>query len=254
MQVRRLVIADETEEFAAALADILRGSFDLRVCHDGRKALELIQSFRPDVLVVDLMLPGLDGLSLLQSETVQQRQPIVLATSRFISDYVLESLSRLGVGFVMAKPCDVQAAATHVAELSSRLRTSGVTGPDDATLATNMLMALGFRTKVSGFPYLREAIVITAQKPGLSITKELYPMVAQRCGSEPALVERSARSAIETAFQRRNKPLWQLYFSGMELSSRPTNAEFITRLAEMLRQSREGNYPTMEEPNNEQTQ
>lgn len=247
MQVRRLVIADETEEFAEALADILRGGFDLRVCRDGKTAEELVKAFRPDVLVVDLMLPELDGISLLQSEAVQERKPIVLATSRYLNDYILDALAKLNVGFVMPKPCDVRAAAAHVSELSTRIQVRSVTGPDVEASAANILLALGFRTKVRGFTYLREAITITMQKPGLSITKELYPAVAQRCGAEAKLVERSARSAIEATFARRDKKLWQMYFAGMEMEKRPTNAEFITRLAEVLRQTQEGNYPIMEE-------
>ena len=67
MDARKLLIADGNEEFRRALAAELQGAYHVRCCDDGKEALSLLRSFAPDVLVLDLMLPGLDGISLLQS-------------------------------------------------------------------------------------------------------------------------------------------------------------------------------------------
>lgn len=236
MEARRLLIADGTEEFSSALADALRSAYDLRSCRTGTEALEMIRAFRPDVLVLDLMLPGLDGISLLQSPQVQELKPIVLATSRFVSDYMLEAMEQLGVGYVMLKPCDIRATVARIADLSQRVKPPVVTAPDQKTRITNTLLTLGVPTKLRGYTYVREAVEIMAKRPGLSITKELYPSVGQRCGASGNNVERSIRSAITAAWNRRDEHIWRLYFgNGLEPAPhRPTNAEFISRLADSL--------------------
>lgn len=236
MEVRKLLIADGTEEFRLALADMLRGAYHIRTCRDGLEALELMRSFEPDILVLDLMLPGMDGISLLQTAAAAGMRPVVLATTRFVSDYVMESIDRLGVGYLMVKPCDVRAAASRIGDLTQQLRPPQVTRPDPKTHVSNMLLALGIPTKLRGYAYLREAVLIMARNPGQSITKELYPAVAAVCGCAACHVERSARSAIETAWQRRDEKIWRMYFQpdGEGNLRRPTNASFISRLSETL--------------------
>ncbi len=240
MNARRLLIADGTEEFSSALADALSGSYELRRCRTGLEALELISTFRPDVLVLDLMLPGLDGISLLQSAPVMELRPIVLATSRFVNDYIMESMSELNVGYLMMKPCDIKATVSRIADLNRRVRPRIITPADPVTRISNALLTLGIASKLNGYLYLREAVQIVADKPGLSITKELYPEVGKRCGTSANNVERSIRSAIVSAWNRRDEEVWQMYYGNGTNSpmKRPSNAEFVSRLAEKLRESR----------------
>ena len=236
MEIRKLLIADGSEEFALALVDALRGAYNLRVCRDGLEALEQIRSFRPDVLVLDLMLPGLDGISLLQSVASGGWKPTVLATTRFISEYILESVDRLGVGYLMVKPCDIRATVARIGDLTGRIRQPVPTRPEPRTDVSNLLLTLGIPVKLRGYAYLREAVLLMAAKPGQSITKELYPAVAEQCGAAPIHVERSIRSAIAAAWERRDEQIWRIYFSpGPDgCLTRPTNAEFICRLADSL--------------------
>lgn len=235
--MRKLLIADGTEEFREALADALRGAYHVRTCWDGREALEQLRSYGPDVLVLDLMLPELDGISLLQQAAGAGLHPVVLATSRFVNDYVLESVDRLGVGYLMMKPCDVHATVARISDLSQRIRTPVIARPDPRSTVSNLLLALGIPSKLRGYAYLREAIVLMSACPGQSITKELYPAVGELCGGTAVHVERSARSAIAAAWERRDKRIWELYFppGGDGSATRPTNAAFICRLADRLR-------------------
>jgi two-component system response regulator (stage 0 sporulation protein A) len=240
MDSRRLLIADGTEEFVSALAAALRGVYELRTCRTGTEALELVQTYRPDVMVLDLMLPGLDGISLLQSQPVQELRPIVLAVSRFASDYMVESIEQLGVGYLMLKPCDIKATVARIGDLTQRITPPAVTPADNKTRITNTLLTLGVPTKLRGYAYLREAVEVMAQRPGLSITKELYPTVGQRCDASPENVERSIRSAINAAWKNRDEQVWRMYFGTSTSQSLrcPTNAAFISRLADGLPQSR----------------
>ena len=238
MERRRLLIADGTEEFRLALEDALQAFYLVRVCRDGKTAMALLKEFHPDILVLDLMLPELDGLSLLQSAPARECAPMVLATTRFANDYILDTLSNLDVGYLMMKPCDIRATVLRIRDLHQRLRPCPGPEPDPKVQISNFLLSLGIPTKLRGYAYLREAIVIFAQDPGQSITKELYPAVGSACNSSGAHVERSIRSAINAAWEHRDNKIWQLWFQpdGNGTLPRPTNAAFISRLADGLKQ------------------
>lgn len=236
MQMPRVLIAEENEEFRTALAEQMRGLYQVRTCREGNEALAVLRDYRPDVLVLDLMLPGLDGLSLLQNAASEGLRPAVLATTRFASDYILESLKRLGVGYLMIKPCDISATVCRVADLSQRMGSPLFSHPDPRITVSNLLLSLGVPTKLRGYGYLREAVLLIAGNPDQSITKELYPAVAKRCGATPVQVERSMRSAIYAAWCQGDRQLWKLYFGPAQAGfpQKPTNTAFISRLADAL--------------------
>ncbi len=237
MDGRKLLIADGSEEFRSALADLLRLSYQVRVCGDGQEALSILRSFHPDILVLDLMLPGLDGISLLHTAALDNICPVVLATTRFLTDYISESVDRLGISYVMVKPCDLRATADRINDLTQRLQQPIVSHPDPRTQVSNLLVNLGISTKLRGYAYLREAVLLMARDPEQSITKILYPAVGNICSCNRQQVERSIRSAIEKAWLHRDNRIWQLYFPpGSDgVIPRPSNAVFISRLADCLR-------------------
>lgn len=235
----KVLIAEENEEFRCALAEKMRGLYQVRTCRNGNDALELLRDFRPDVLVLDLMVPGLDGISLLQSAASAGFRPAVLATTRYLSDYIFESLNTLGVGYLMLKPCDVHATVCRVADMTQRISGPLFSNPDPAAAVSNLLVSLGMPTKLAGYRYLREAILLMAEKPGQSITKELYPAVGKRCEASSVQVERSIRSAILAAWCRGDRQLWKLYFGQAGLTEKPTNAAFISRLAETVKRQQQ---------------
>ena len=236
LEKMKMLIADSSEEFGGALADVVRGAYILRSCREGRETLAMLNSFQPDLLVLDLLLPGLDGISILRQAASAGLRPMVLATSRYVSDYVVEAMNQLGVGYLMVKPCDVRATAARLGDLTQRLKQPLFTQPDPRTAVSNILLTLGVPTKLRGYAYVREAVLERMRDPGQSITKELYPTVAALCCATPMQVERSIRSAIAAAWSRRDEQVWQLYFptdpSGTRV--RPTNAAFISRLADSL--------------------
>ena len=175
----KLLIAEGSEEFRQALAEKLTGAYLIRVCVEGKDALETMRSFRPDLMVLDLMLPGLDGVSLLQRASEEADPPTVLAVSCFFNDYILEALTRLNVGYVMKKPCDIDATIARLADLSGHMNRTAFAKPDPGTEVSNLLLALGFSTKLRGYAYLRDAILEQMRNPGCMMTKELYPAVGK---------------------------------------------------------------------------
>lgn len=237
MNVTKLLIADGSEEFAVSLQNALQGTYQVRIVQDGKEALAMLESFRPDVLVLDLILPSLDGITLLQTAASAGNCPMVLAMSGFFSGYVVETLTELGVGYIMRKPCQVSAVAARIRDLSHCIHPPRPVPSDPKLRISNILMAMSFKTKWDGTLYLKEAITRTLHQVNPSVTKELYPAIAALYGSRPELVERSIRSAIETAWLHRDDQIWRKYFpAGADgIIPRPTNADFIARLAEVLR-------------------
>lgn len=242
MEKRKLLIAESAEELRSALLDMFRGSFQILCCADGYEAQKQLPRFRPDVMVVDVMLPGIDGLSLVQWALEQGLRTRVLLTTRLASDYVMDAAARLGVGYVMLKPWDTGAMASRVEDLSRSLVPAGILGDDPEVQVSGLLLTLGLRPKLRGFACLREAVLISAGEEHLSVTKVLYPEVAKRCGCESVHVERNIRSAIDAAWAVRDEKVWRLYFTpdGAGNLARPTNAAFISRLADSIRTGRAG--------------
>ena len=235
--MQKVLIADGTEELCIALAEHLQSRFQVITCREGNEALELIFSYRPDVLVLDLMLPGLDGISLLREAEAAGQLPIVLAITRFVNDYVIETLTQMGVGYIMRKPCDTMAAVERVTDLSSRTWGERPSGYHRNSDAASMLRELGIPEKRKGYRYLLEAVTLMAEDPMQAVTKELYPAVGKRCGVNKEQVERSIRGAIQTAWEKMDKSKWERYFPGDSTGKiqRPTNGEFISCLADRIR-------------------
>ncbi len=230
----KLLIADSTEEFRLALAGQLAGSYIIRCTQQGKETLEQICTFRPDVVVLDLMLPELEGISILQRTAEQGLQPIVLATSRFINDYVQEAVTRMGVGYLMIKPCDVQATIDRLADLTGHIDPMRLARPDISTVISNVLLSLGIPSKMRGYSFLRESIVLAIRKPGLLITKEIYPTVGRASDANKEQVERTIRNAITAGFKHGDQQIWRQYFQPGPNGKmkRPSNGTFIYAMAE----------------------
>lgn len=236
MEMRKLLIADASEEFRTELAEILRGNYTVQLCREGGQTLELLLDMKPDFLVLDLMLPGLDGISLLQQAAEAGLEPVVLATTAFANDYVLETLSRMGVGYVMMKPCSVFAVAARLADLDQTLKPAAAARSDPRALVTKHLDTLGFSSKLGGYKCLREAVLEKIRDPAQLFTKEVYPNVARMIGGNGPRVERLIRTAIDTAWETRDEQVWRGYFRPRQSGhlKRPTNGTLISTLAERV--------------------
>ena len=237
----KLLIVDAAEDFRGALAEAMKGTYVVRTCGDGETALEIAGSFLPDILILDLTVAGMDGLSLVQMIAENRSRPITLATTRFLSDYVLEAATRIGIDYMMVKPCNIRAIAARLADLVSSRRPRALTMQDHKTAVANLLLVMGFSTNCKGYNYLREAIPAYAKDPGQAMTKELYPAVAKLYGASALQVERAMRTAIEKAWKRRDDQIWKLYFAPLPdgFIPKPCNSEFISRLADMLIRQRQ---------------
>lgn len=229
--MKKLLIADCNEDYRLALTAALKDSYHVLSCRTGTEAWMLLNQERPDIFILDLMLPELDGLTLLERACASGLRPVVLAVTPILSPYVFSCTQRLGIEYIVRKPCEIDAIASRVRDLSLRLNHS-VPKIDPVNYITEVLLSLTFSTKHNGFAYLRESILLMSKDPAQSVTKVLYPAVAHTFNCQKENVERSIRTAMDYAWERGDHELWCRYFP--DTGQRPTNAVFISRITEAL--------------------
>ena len=240
------MIADNTEEFCSSLVTTLQRSEGFRIvgtANDGEQAIRLITERKPKILVLDLMLPKKDGLSVLKAISGMQQKPVVLATSAFITDYVTTAVANLGVQYLMLRPCDLSALVERLEEIrgGEPLRILPQRRMDKTSIesmVTGIIHEIGVPAHIKGYQYLREAIIIAVNDMDVinAITKVLYPQVAKTFQTTPSRVERAIRHAIEVAWDRGDLDTLQRFF-GYTVSNtkgKPTNSEFIALIADKL--------------------
>lgn len=233
MALRKLLIADSNEDFLLAMAAAMQGRYHVLCCQDGKRALELLRREKCDMFMLDLMLPELDGITLLETAAAEGLRPVVFVATPLVNQYVLDSAQRLGIGYLVRKPCDVQAIAARIDDLSKMLHPP-VPKQNDRELVSDLLLSLGLVPKYDGYDYLLEAILRLDREPGQAFTKVLYPAVGKQFCCSGSQVERSIRNALDAAWKRRDDAIWQQYFPPS--GRRPTASAAITRLTEVLGQ------------------
>lgn len=239
MVTKKVLIADASVEFCQALASAMTSGFTLRICHDGLEAEELLSSFAPDVVVMDLALPKMDGIALLEHIAMMSYRPKILLTTRFISNYIEYAISSFSVDLVVVKPCNISATVDRILDLTEEEQPAAFQPARRMSSISAMLMDLNLPPKRRGYTYLEMCIQLYIEHPGLPITKAVYPEVARAYDTKTDAVERAMRQVIHETWNRRDDKVWRMYFRpGRDgVIPRPSNAEFICRLAELQRQA-----------------
>lgn len=235
--MRRLLVADSSDLFANTVCAALEDRFELTSCTQGTQVPELVRMFQPDILLLDLQMPEMDGLSILENIQDTGFNPIVLVTTRLFTDYIQNSLSHLHVAYAVTKPCKIQCIVQRIIDLSNQFLCSNEDCQSKIDQADRILLSLGFRPSLIGYRCATEAINLIAEDPELAITKQVYPSVAKLMGSTEAQVEHAIRLAIADAWKHRDETVWAAYFPKDKDGTvrRPTNAVLLTRLAAGIR-------------------
>lgn len=240
---KKIVLADASEEFRQMLADIIREEPDLAVCAQtgsGEELLDLVAVHRPDVVIMDLMLAGMDGLEVL--EELGENRPRVLVLSSFNNSAIAEQVSQRGGDYCMLKPCRMQTVIGRARELAvgktGRQIQEESSSRDLERQVTAIIHEIGVPAHIKGYQYLREAIGLAVDDMEIinAVTKVLYPAVAKKFNTTSSRVERAIRHAIEVAWDRGDLETLQKYF-GYTVSNakgKPTNSEFIAMIADRI--------------------
>ena len=237
-----VLVADGSEEFCAQLSRALQnGGYQvIGTATDGQSAMEQLKAVEPEVVILDLMLPKVDGVTVLKS-IPQKNRPKLLLLAAFATDYVSGVAASMGADYLMLKPVLPQAVAERMNEIMEADRAAERrkgAEPDIETMVTNVIHEIGVPAHIKGYQYLREAIIIAVGDMEVinAITKVLYPQVAKTFSTTPSRVERAIRHAIEVAWDRGDLDTLQRFF-GYTVSNtkgKPTNSEFIALIADRL--------------------
>ncbi len=245
--IHKILIADDDRLFTAALADYLASYDSYRVCgvaESGQSALEMIETQQPDLLILDLIMPNLDGIGVLEKLNEQKTaaKPKIIFITSFAQPNLTRQALELGATYYMIKPFDIETLERRIRQILETDTETPPILPHSNALeveVTRIIHQMGVPAHVKGYQYLRDAIILVSEEIGLmgAVTKELYPLIAEKYNTTASRVERAIRHAIELAWDRGNVEMMNKYF-GYTINierGKPTNSEFIAMIADRIR-------------------
>ncbi len=263
MEKLNVAIADHNESTLALLGDIIQSDNELQVvgtAMDGEEAYQMIKTKEPDVVLLDIIMPKLDGLEVVDRvnhDTTMKKHPSFIVVTAISSDKITEDAFAMGVDYYIMKPFDNAAIINRIkrsrrqeeAPAKKKIQRAGSYEPifpkEEKKVrnlegdVTNIIHEIGVPAHIKGYQYLREAIMMSVDDIEMlnSITKILYPTIAKKFQTTPSRVERAIRHAIEVAWSRGKMDTIDELF-GYTINNgkgKPTNSEFIALIADKIR-------------------
>ena len=261
----RILVADDNKEFGDTLVSYLEKEENFEVvgiARDGNQAVDEITMMKPDIVLLDIIMPHLDGLGVLEklNESNMENKHMCIILSAVGQDKITQKAINLGAQYYIVKPFDIQILVKRIKELkyyqpsqyknnfiSREIKTQYIDiSPEEKkneenleALVTNVIHEVGVPAHIKGYQYLREAIIMVVNNIEVinQITKQLYPDIAKKYGTTPSRVERAIRHAIEVAWGRGQADVVESIFGYTVSASKgkPTNSEFIAMIADKLR-------------------
>ena len=254
MEIVKVLICDDDKRVRSEISSFFEDKKDIEVigeAKDGSEALEIMEKGEPDAVLLDVIMPGLDGLAILKkiAERAQKKRPVVIMMTENVNGSITEACLASGADYFMIKPFDMEVLYERLTLLCRKnpVRKKSepafqLARPSERTLeiyVTNTIHAVGVPANIKGYQYLRDAIIMSINDTELinAVTKQLYPKVAQKHNTSPSRVERAIRHAIEVACVRGNEEeLYRLFgYTVNNAKGKPTNSEFIAMIADKLR-------------------
>jgi len=247
----KVFLADDNKEFVDAVSSYLKQQRDIAVtgvAYDGLDAYNKILEQRPDVAILDGVMPSLDGMGILERLKATPPvggSPTVIMLSAVTQEKIMQQSIDLGAEYYMVKPFDLACLVSRIRQMKDSAKAVSVQDKNRSknvnleTRVTNILHEIGVPAHIRGYHYMREAIMMAVDDIDVLnyITKELYPSIAKKCQTTPSRVERAIRHAIEVAWSRGKVDVIDSMF-GYTVNNhkgKPTNSEFIALIADRLR-------------------
>ena len=247
----KVFLADDNNFFINILKEFLSNQEDIEVigmAEDGRDAYEGITTLNPEVVIMDMVMPYLDGIEILEKFKSEKgkKRPIFIVLSGVRREEIIERAMNLGANYYITKPFDLAVLANRVRELYNENKKMDDSNGNkiykkNASLqerVTNIMCLLGVPAHIKGYRYLRDAIIMVIENYDVldAVTRLLYPTIAQKHKTTPSRVERAIRHAIEVSCQRGQIEFMEEIF-GYTINSgkgKPTNSEFVAMIADKL--------------------
>jgi two-component system response regulator (stage 0 sporulation protein A) len=261
----KVAIADDNTEFAETLVEYLEKeeNFEITgVARDGEEAYNMIIEKNPDIVLLDVIMPRLDGLGVLEKlQSVKlEKMPMCIMLSAVGQDKITQKAINLGAEYYVVKPFDINLLIKRMKDfkfyqpeqmkenyINKEIKSKYIeiapenekNGENLEALVTNVIHDVGVPAHIKGYQYLREAIMMVVNDIDVinQITKQLYPEIASKYKTTPSRVERAIRHAIEVAWGRGQQDTVENIFGYTVSASKgkPTNSEFIAMIADKLR-------------------
>jgi two-component system response regulator (stage 0 sporulation protein A) len=256
----RVAIADDNKDFVDILHDYFERQDDFTIvgtASNGLEAVDLITSESPDILILDIIMPHLDGIGVLErmNKADYLQRPKTILLTAFGQETMIQRAIELGADYFILKPFDLdtlgnrmrQLMDTNVPVVKPSSSSPAIIGYQQPLIrsrnldleVTNIIHQMGVPAHIKGYQYLRDAILLVINEINFlgAVTKELYPHIAEKYQTTPSRVERAIRHAIELAWDRGNVDMMNKFF-GYTINierGKPTNSEFIAMVADKLR-------------------
>ena len=256
MEHLSVAIADDNQRILDMLDDIIQTDKELDLvgkAKNGEEMCQIIKDRQPDVVLLDLIMPKMDGLTVMEQVNKQEfvdKRPYFIVLTAVGQEKITEDAFNKGANYYIMKPFNNRMLLerikfvrkmTHGTERRPEELVTGQTpgGENLENRVTNMLHEIGIPAHIKGYQYLRDAIMMSVEDMEMlnSITKILYPTIAKKHQTTPSRVERAIRHAIEVAWSRGKMDTIDALF-GYTVSNgkgKPTNSEFIALIADKIR-------------------
>lgn len=264
----KLAVVDDNKDFCDVVSECVKKKDNMEIlfmCNDGMSALrEFEDGMRPDVLVLDMIMPHIDGFEVLErlNELNLDTYPRIIMISSIGQDSIIQKATMMGAQYYLVKPINLAMLMKRIEQLCETVdKTSQyIQSGDGSNLSkslvlrdslvnndleidiTNYIHEVGVPAHIKGYQFLRDAIMLVVHQPEIlsAVTKELYPNIAMMNNTTPSRVERAIRHAIELAWNRgRIETLESLFgYTVKNDKGKPTNSEFIAIIADKLRLER----------------
>lgn len=254
----RIAIVDDNKEMVDLLSSITDAELDIEVvgkAYNGNDAITMIREKMPEIVLLDLILPGCDGFAVMNNILNDEslgNHPSFIVISAAVDERIIHETFKLGAVYYFIKPFDNSSLINRIKTIASGVHEEYSSCPSEIIIpkryvnddiieddTTRMLHELGVPAHIKGYNYLRECIIMAYKEPDVlnCITKVLYPTIAKQHDSTPSRVERAIRHAIEVAWSRGDIQTLTYYFGSTvdKFKGKPTNSEFIALLADRLR-------------------
>ncbi len=265
----KVYVVDDSEEYIQQVEQSLSTVSDFEIigkAYDGETAIREITAAKPDVVLLDLIIPQKDGIAVLEElqRVDDWQKPVIIMLTAIGQDKYIKKALSMGAEYYILKPYDMELLPKRIMQVYMDSDRRGKTDKNESVAEApqirvrdaresrprnlrenaeadviKALQDIGVPAHLSGYAYLQKAIVETvlSERGFIPITKELYPMIAACYSTSPGKVERAIRGAIQKVWQRMNNQKIDQYFTYAEnrKGEHPTNSEFIATIADKIR-------------------
>ena len=246
----KILVVDDTQDARDKLSIILNEMPDVELvgtAANGMCAIEMINRLRPDIVLLDIIMPQLDGFGVMEYLNEHNILPEVIIVSALAQENFIYRALSLGAKYYIAKPFEKDTIKERIRDVialkkGSTIFPKKVERPIQRTSLdekiSSVFISIGIPAHIKGYHFLREAVKMVVENPDSinRITKELYPGIARKFTTSSSKVERAIRHAIEVAWTRgRIENINDLFgFKVYGKNDKPTNGEFIALIADKL--------------------